>query len=86
MPSISCSLLVAHFCLHSGKHSVRDFCSSPLGLVHSYKHKLRQASNLGSFLVPTSFGSTDLADAMEGKSKAEAATEVKVDDRKDALD
>jgi hypothetical protein len=27
---------LAHSFLQSGRHSLRDFCSVPLGLVHSY--------------------------------------------------
>lgn len=34
-----------HCFLHSGRHSARDFCSAPLGLVHSYMHLLRHASS-----------------------------------------
>ena len=56
-------LFVAHFCLHSGRHSERDFCSTPLGLVHSYIQVERQASNAGSFFVPLIDGSTSLAHA-----------------------
>ena len=58
VPFMSCSLVVAHDCLHSGKHSCRVFCSAPLGLVHSYMHLLRHVSYAGSFLVPLRAGST----------------------------
>lgn len=37
-----------HCFLHSGKHSARDFCSDPFGLVHSYRHLLRHASLTGA--------------------------------------
>lgn len=51
-PRRSWFLLVAHLALHSGMHSFLDFCSSPLGLVHSYIQVDKQASKAGSFFVP----------------------------------
>jgi hypothetical protein len=53
-----CALVLAHELLHSGKHSLRDFCSVPLALVQSYRQSERQASNSGSFLVPLSAASS----------------------------
>lgn len=41
-----------HLALHSEMHSARDFCSDPLGLVHSYIHTLSLAWTSGSFLEP----------------------------------
>ncbi len=41
-----------HLALHSGRHSALDFCSAPLGLVHSYIHTLSLAWTSGSFLEP----------------------------------
>jgi hypothetical protein len=77
---MSCVLLVAHVFLHSGKHSDLDFCSSPLGLVQSYMHWLKQASNLGSCLVPLVLGSVvSLANTTVGKRRAAV-------ERKEALD
>ena len=70
---MSCALLVAHFCLQSGKHSCRDFCSEPLGLVHSYMHLLKQASKAGSFLVPLRAGSSLAAQADEGTAQVAMA-------------
>lgn len=55
---------MAHDALHSGKHSFLDFCSAPFGLVHSYKHLDRHASNSGSFLDP--LDSSSLAKATTG--------------------
>jgi len=52
VPRSSCCFVVAHFCLHSGKHSDLLLCSDPFGFVHSYMHRLRQAWNLGSVFVP----------------------------------
>ena len=53
VPIINCCLVVAHCALHSGKHTARDFCSIPFGLVQSYIHLLKQASYFGSCFVPT---------------------------------
>ena len=36
VPCISCASVLAHCFLQSGRHSLRDFCSAPFGLVHSY--------------------------------------------------
>src|SRR5210317_1190558 len=51
-PRSSWLLLVAHLLLHSGRHSLRDFCSTPLGFVHSYMQVDKQVSKAGSFFVP----------------------------------
>ena len=72
VPVRSCALVVAHDFLHSGKHSALLFCSSPFGLVHSYMHLLRQASNSGSFLVPLIDGSVSLAQVVGGAAIANA--------------
>ena len=71
-PFINCALVVAHCCLHSGRHSARVFCSTPLGLVHSYIHLDKQASNSGSFFVP--FTASSLAHAGDGVPIPNAAT------------
>jgi len=71
-PRISCALEVAHFSRHSGRHSERDRCSEPLGLVHSNMHLDRQDSKLGSFLVPLRDGSISLARTGVGAQAAAA--------------
>lgn len=83
VPFINCSLVVAHFFLHSGMHSARLFCSSPLGLVHSYRHLDRQASYAGSFLVPLRAGSTSAAKAGDdGPETAAVTPAAKMDDER----
>ncbi len=79
-PVNNCSFVVAHVFLHSGMHSFLDFCSSPLGFVHSKMHWLKHASKLGSFLVPLTAGSTsfDFAKAGVAPEKTTAAVEAQV--------
>lgn len=62
-----------HFALHSGRHSARDFCSAPLGLVHSYMHTLSLAWTSGSFLDPL-VNSASLAQTGAGTASVAVAT------------
>lgn len=77
-PNINCSFDLAQLFLHSGRHSARDFCSAPLGFVHSYMHLERQASNDGSFLVPFKAGSTS-APADNGTKRHDEPMDSKED-------
>jgi len=78
-PSKSCSLVVAHSFLQSGKHSFLVFCPSTLGLVHSYMHLLKHASKAGSFLVPLDASESAANAGSAALAAAAAATEKKAE-------